>query len=635
MADSNATIKIIAIWEDQGAVRKTRELKAEISGLDKVFGSFQTKLLSVAGAWIAYKAITGAVRGTKDFIASLINANAQLELFNTQLVAVLHSQERAREVMEHLEEITITTPVQLQDLTQASIALESAGLNSQKYLRAIVDWSAITKENVAETAVNFAKIASGSKQVSRILATRFIQTSQWNKELERTANSADALANIIERRWGGIGIKMSETFLGVVSNIKDLMFFISAELGKPLFKAVSQDIRNLFEEIQRLRKDGSLKVWAQDILSVFNVIKFVANNIVKSLKEVLFVVNLGKDVVNFLTGWNFVLSKIQKFRIEPLTADDLLPAHTVNELAKRALDILEEVGRITESEALNILKQIQDGVEAFQLGLQDVESLSFEQAIKQLRALDNINFSLDTRLRIHKSILSIQKNQQENLDKQYETFLKIQEFFRDVEFETSRQRILAGQRAFGDIGERGVGFGGVQADFGHLISDSEKAFFQKLSEIREQMANWAFEFRVLIIDTFSNNFSIMVANIVSGLDHIGRAFKAFLQHILKEIIAFFAKLLALKFLGFLAKLIPGFGQFIGLGVETAGGEFFTKDIFSLTPKEKPSLIPSPPSRFASVGSGGVTIQFNAPVYGMNDFEKQVDSIFRKHSSLRA
>src|SRR5574341_1660193 len=96
MAESVHVLKVKAIWEDGGATRKARELKMEVSGLEKVFGNFQTKLLSVGGAWIAYRAITGAVRGTRDFIGSLINANAQLELFNTQLRTILHSGERTR-----------------------------------------------------------------------------------------------------------------------------------------------------------------------------------------------------------------------------------------------------------------------------------------------------------------------------------------------------------------------------------------------------------------------------------------------------------------------------------------------------------------------------------------------------------
>jgi len=44
MGESVQTVRLKFIWEDSGAVRRTRELKAEISGLDKVFGNFQTKI---------------------------------------------------------------------------------------------------------------------------------------------------------------------------------------------------------------------------------------------------------------------------------------------------------------------------------------------------------------------------------------------------------------------------------------------------------------------------------------------------------------------------------------------------------------------------------------------------------------
>ena len=46
MAESVLTLRIKAIWEDGGATTRTRDFKAEISGLDKALGGLKTKFIS-------------------------------------------------------------------------------------------------------------------------------------------------------------------------------------------------------------------------------------------------------------------------------------------------------------------------------------------------------------------------------------------------------------------------------------------------------------------------------------------------------------------------------------------------------------------------------------------------------------
>src|SRR3990172_7058775 len=102
MAESVQTLRIKAIWEDGGATQKTREFKAEISGLDKAFGSLKTKIFSVASAWLAYRAITGLTRHTVDFSKNIIESNAQLEYMHKQLAVVMHSSNLAERALKKL-----------------------------------------------------------------------------------------------------------------------------------------------------------------------------------------------------------------------------------------------------------------------------------------------------------------------------------------------------------------------------------------------------------------------------------------------------------------------------------------------------------------------------------------------------
>ena len=631
MGESVETVRLKFIWEDSGAVRRTRELKAEISGLDKVFGNFQTKILSVGGAWIAYRAITGATRHTLDFAKSLIETNASLEYMHRQLAVVLHSSNLAERALKKLSEITITTPFQIEELTQATLTLESFGINSEKYLGFITDWAAGIKESVAETAVNFGKVAIGSKQLSLILSTRQIRLDEFRREMQKTGNAAEALSNIIKLRWGGMAKEMSNTFTGIISNIKDMMFFISAELGKPIFEQIKLDAKAFYEHLRILRDSQVL----QDIAFLLGEIYKVWRNIttltiggeVGGLKW-LFEKGGTKD---WIADWKKAFEVLLGGTKEPAVIKQLKDAITFLEvLAKRA----GELEKADEKEALLEAKAIVNQFEAYQMGLRGIDSLTESSALKQLKSLDNTNFTLEARIDLEQQILRIQSLHNKYLDKQFEITEATANRMKWMRFEEERRLILQQQRQFGQIGgtrgeEKGVGFGGIQADFGHFTTESQKRLFDRLSEVRERLAGWKEDFKVLVIDTFvefGDAFGQMAANIISGSKSVEDALKRFLRNVLDQLIAFFASLAALKFLGFLANLIPGFGQFIGMGTNVVGTAWKGLEMPLAMPKTSlPSATPS---------ASSVNIIFQSPVYGMDDFEARIDQATKKLSRLR-
>lgn len=206
------------------------------------------------------------LRGARDLIVglakSLVNSNAQLELFHTQLRVLTGNAERARRQMEMLLLVTIETPFVFDDLTKAMVRLTAFGTGTARSLKAVTDWAAAMNETATESAEAFGKIVLGSPMTRRLLETRGIPMALFNRMLQETGDRAKAIERSVDIMFGGTAIATSKTFLGVLTNISDMWFQIAALAGKPLFdkaKIGADTLYNRMRQILEMMKDPAFQ----------------------------------------------------------------------------------------------------------------------------------------------------------------------------------------------------------------------------------------------------------------------------------------------------------------------------------------------------------------------------------------
>lgn len=75
----------------------------------------------------------------------------------------------------------------------------------------------------------------------------------------------DALLQLMKDRYGGMMAVQSQTFAGMLSNIKDFGTSALETLSKPLFDKLNAGAKDAMEGLQDLQTNGTLDVWAEGI----------------------------------------------------------------------------------------------------------------------------------------------------------------------------------------------------------------------------------------------------------------------------------------------------------------------------------------------------------------------------------
>lgn len=238
------------------------------------------RVADALGSFMIINSIVSAIRG---FFSSIVSSNAQLEVMDARLSSISRGGGSFDMLRKSIIDLTVTTPFVISDLIEATAKLEGFGVSAKKYLPVVADWAAAIGRDIQDMAVAFSKIAVGSPRTAMLLGTRGINKAVFDRELAATGSAAKALANIIERYYGGMAIRLSQTFTGLVSNIKDMWFVLSQAVGSSLFVRLRRDVESLYLLMDSMRKSkdtvttlgavakaiGQLYDVVQDLLPLF------------------------------------------------------------------------------------------------------------------------------------------------------------------------------------------------------------------------------------------------------------------------------------------------------------------------------------------------------------------------------
>ena len=221
----------------RGYEKSTKALRGTTTGLRRSLGALRNSILLYTFA------IGAAAKVTSKFIRDA----SKFESVKTRLVGLTGSVSKAEEAFSKFNAVAATTPFTLDDVVNAGAQLEAFGANSQMLLKEITDLAAFMGTTATEAANSFGRAFAGGAGAADILRERgilnIIKESQGLKDLSKTTlpEFREALIKSLQDPTVGIAgstDRLSKTFEGAFSNMKDAVTILSVEIGDSLMPRI-------------------------------------------------------------------------------------------------------------------------------------------------------------------------------------------------------------------------------------------------------------------------------------------------------------------------------------------------------------------------------------------------------------
>lgn len=249
--------------EAQQAVETLKRLDAQADALKKGFsgvGDVIGKGFKVAAATVAAVGTASVAVGAK-----MLSGAGQVERYAAVLETVTGSAETARQKLAWLRDFAAKTPFELPGLMEAATKLEAYGFSAEKYLGVLGDTSAALGKDVMAAVEALADATTGEFERLKEFGIRasvdgakvaFDYVDKSGKQQRAVVNKnnremiASTLTAIWNERYGGAMERMSTTWEGMWSNMKDAMTKALADAGKdllPIFKPALEQVTAFLE----------------------------------------------------------------------------------------------------------------------------------------------------------------------------------------------------------------------------------------------------------------------------------------------------------------------------------------------------------------------------------------------------
>lgn len=246
----------------------------------KAFAATLVKIGAVAGA-----AFGAAMAG---LAKSVISTSAQFEGFETSLVTLEGSSDKARQSMDWIGDFARKTPFDVAGITEAFIKLKTYGLDplAGDALQTLGDTaSAMNKplnqavEALADaTTFQFERLREFGLVASQAGDQVTFRWQQNGKEMTRVVkkNGEDIRRFILDNlgsRFNGAMLRQSKTWDGMMSNLGDSWDDFKLRIGRGgFFDAVKAKLAGILDYIGQLDADGTLDKWASNLSATFTAV---------------------------------------------------------------------------------------------------------------------------------------------------------------------------------------------------------------------------------------------------------------------------------------------------------------------------------------------------------------------------
>lgn len=279
--------------------------KAETSGglFSGMLGTFAKVGLAATGI----AAIAGALKG---LVGGLVSGNAEFERYEVQFGVLLGSVDKAKERIGALAKFAATTPFELPEVVKAGKVLETFGLQGDKamsrfgksteqILQTVGDAAAGSGARFDELALTFGKFSSGATGEALMRLQELGITTReelanmgvhFDKSGALLSGKEETLAKIFEavdKRFGGMMVKQSQTFEGMVSNLSDWIGQTKRKLMEPIFEVVKDKLGALLEFLNDPATGAALEAFAAKVATGIGTAMDVIGGVVDTVSGVV------------------------------------------------------------------------------------------------------------------------------------------------------------------------------------------------------------------------------------------------------------------------------------------------------------------------------------------------------------
>lgn len=285
--------------EANGASASTNRLTSSTDSASKAIGNAAHK----AVAWTT--ALVG-LNELKSLAGDVIATGSAFENLETRLGNLLGGTEAAGQAMTMIKDLATTTPFAVTDMADSFIKLTAFGLKpSEQQMRALADVAANlgggTEVLAGVTLALGQAWTKGKLQGEELMQLAERGVPVWDALAAATGRSVpelqkmsaagelgrDVISKLIDelgRMNEGASDQLMQTFAGAVSNAKDAVeefFNMIAEAGA--LDWLTEKLRELLAEFDRMKQTGELQEVAQDIADGFIAVAETAETVTRTL----------------------------------------------------------------------------------------------------------------------------------------------------------------------------------------------------------------------------------------------------------------------------------------------------------------------------------------------------------------
>lgn len=270
---ANVEVKYIGV--DAGATKVGNDVTKSIDGVEVAakkatggVGGFFKDAFSFATGGAITAAIGGIANAVGGLVSGMVKGNAEFETYETQFGVLLGSADAAKQRLADLAKFGASTPFELPEVVKADKILQGFGLHSEESakkfgksgaeIRRIAgDVASGTGQGFEEMALLLGKFSSGAtgEAISRMaelgittreeMAKLGLEFSKSGELLSPLPQAMQVVTDLMDKKYGGMMDKQSQTFDGMLSNFNDWVAGTMRAAGAPIFDKLKDGLGTL------------------------------------------------------------------------------------------------------------------------------------------------------------------------------------------------------------------------------------------------------------------------------------------------------------------------------------------------------------------------------------------------------
>ena len=294
-----------------------RMIQNNLSNTVKGFESLSGKIVAVNSLLGVFSYTMNLVQKSTSFFQNFISDASEYESLMVRLKVATGDASTAMKEFEELKDFASKTPFDLPGVLDASIMFRNAGIEAENIIPTIKmlgDVAQGNNEYFNRMALNFMQIKSAGKATMQDLnqfAYMGIPIKQVLKDMGREGDTSFEAIQMAFKRMTSEGGQFynsmnanAGTMSGSMSNLRDSIQQVRAELGNQLLPIISSVTRAVSEMLSELKETQIFQNIKNKFTELANTIKYNLDSIIATIIKVgTIITEVG---IVFATAWSII-----------------------------------------------------------------------------------------------------------------------------------------------------------------------------------------------------------------------------------------------------------------------------------------------------------------------------------------